>query len=77
MFYKTKGVTVNKRPASSGMKGMQSNKPQVAVQQRKETAKTVAKLVSALCKYEANCCATLWLLEESLDAVAIALAAPN
>jgi hypothetical protein len=56
---------------------MQSNKPQVAVQQRKERTKTVAKLVAALCKNEAERCRTLWLLEESLDAAAIALAAPD
>jgi hypothetical protein len=69
VFYKTKGVIVNKR-AASGVR--QSNKPQATVRQSKRS-KTVAKLVAALCKSDVECFwRRPWLLEESF-AFALAL----
>lgn len=67
MFFKTKGVTVNKRPANSGMRRCSQINHK---KQRKERAKTIAKLVAALCKNGAECSRTLRLLEGSLDAAA-------
>lgn len=69
MFYNTKGVTVNKRPASSVK---QSNKPQARAWQSERRSKPVAKLVAALCKSGVECFGRPWLLEESF-AFALAL----